>query len=163
MYSPDNIFEELERAKTMFLMAHMGLSNHKKVLLPKILEWYTLPFSPPLSFPFPLLAHATAVTSHCASAFGICPTAAVADGKRHCFVKFCGPCCALLELTTPAHIRKGTRLTLFPRTPKLRSGRRVSCRSRSGPQCFAICHTCRSNPSSSVWTLCPTTGPSAIS
>ena len=59
MYSPENIFEELERAKTMFLMAHMGLSKHGKVLLPKILEWY----SPALlsTSNVPLLAHVNCV------------------------------------------------------------------------------------------------------
>lgn len=41
VYTPKNVHKELESAKREFLQASIGFQSDKKVLLPKILEWYT--------------------------------------------------------------------------------------------------------------------------
>lgn len=41
VYTPKNVHEELESAKREFLQASIGFQSDKKVLLPKIIEWYT--------------------------------------------------------------------------------------------------------------------------
>lgn len=40
VYTSKNVHEELESAKREFLQASIGFQSDKKVLLPKILEWY---------------------------------------------------------------------------------------------------------------------------
>ena len=40
MYTANNIHKELEAARKEFLQASIGFQSDKKVLLPKILEWY---------------------------------------------------------------------------------------------------------------------------
>ena len=35
-----NVYNELEMAKKEFLLASIGIQNNRKVLLPKLLEWY---------------------------------------------------------------------------------------------------------------------------
>lgn len=41
VYTSKNVHEELEAAKREFLQASIGFQSDKKVLLPKILEWYS--------------------------------------------------------------------------------------------------------------------------
>lgn len=40
VYTEKNVYNELEMAKQDFLLASIGTQNSKKVLLPKLLEWY---------------------------------------------------------------------------------------------------------------------------
>ena len=40
VYTEKNVYNELEMAKKEFLLASIGIQNNRKVLLPKLLEWY---------------------------------------------------------------------------------------------------------------------------
>lgn len=45
VYTPDNIVNELEKAKVDFLEASVGITSRKKIVVPKLLQWYMSDFA----------------------------------------------------------------------------------------------------------------------
>ncbi|XP_008233632.1 PREDICTED: uncharacterized protein LOC103332660 [Prunus mume] len=45
VYTPDDIVNELERAKVEYLEASVGVTSKKKILVPKLLQWHMLDFA----------------------------------------------------------------------------------------------------------------------
>uniref|UniRef100_A0A803P1J4 DUF547 domain-containing protein n=1 Tax=Cannabis sativa TaxID=3483 RepID=A0A803P1J4_CANSA len=45
VYTPDNIVNEMERAKVEYLEASVGITSRKKIIVPKLLEWYMSDFA----------------------------------------------------------------------------------------------------------------------
>lgn len=45
VYTPDDIINELERAKVEYLEASVGVTSKKKILVPKLLQWHMLDFA----------------------------------------------------------------------------------------------------------------------
>ncbi|KAF4373418.1 hypothetical protein G4B88_011687 [Cannabis sativa] len=45
VYTPDNIVNEMERAKVEYLEASIGITSRKKIIVPKLLEWYMSDFA----------------------------------------------------------------------------------------------------------------------
>ncbi|XP_062092666.1 uncharacterized protein LOC133798409 isoform X2 [Humulus lupulus] len=45
VYTPDNIVNEMERAKVEYLEASVGVTTRKKIVVPKLLQWYMSDFA----------------------------------------------------------------------------------------------------------------------
>ena len=45
VYTPDNIVNEMEKAKVDYLEASVGVTSKKKILVPKLLQWYMSDFA----------------------------------------------------------------------------------------------------------------------
>ncbi|PON76334.1 Ternary complex factor MIP1, leucine-zipper [Trema orientale] len=45
IYTPDNIVNEMERAKVDYLEASVGVTSRKKIVVPKLLQWYMSDFA----------------------------------------------------------------------------------------------------------------------
>lgn len=45
VYTPDNIANEMERAKLEYLEASIGVTSRKKIVVPKLLQWHMRDFA----------------------------------------------------------------------------------------------------------------------
>lgn len=45
VYTPDEVVNELERAKVEYLEASVGVTNKRKIVVPKLLQWHMKDFA----------------------------------------------------------------------------------------------------------------------
>ena len=45
MYTPDNVVNEMGRAKVEYLEASVGVTSKKKIVVPKLLQWHMRDFA----------------------------------------------------------------------------------------------------------------------